>query len=90
MTPTPNKQGRAHEHGVVESSHGHFKQALADALMLRGSRGFESVKAYRAFVAGVVARRNAEQIEKEGKATPARRGGDAEVDSAARPCPPKA
>jgi len=38
MTPTRNNRGRAHENGVVESSHGHFKRALADALMLRGSR----------------------------------------------------
>ena len=55
---------------MVESSHGHFKRTLADALMLRGS--FESVEAYRAFVADVVARRNArrsaERVEKEGKA----------------------
>ena len=72
MTPTRNNRGRAHENGVVESSHGHFKRALVDALMLRGSREFESVEAYRAFVAGVVARRNArrsrERVEKEGKA----------------------
>ena len=38
MTPTRKNRGRAHENGVVESSHGHFKRALADALMLRGSR----------------------------------------------------
>ncbi len=72
MTPTRNNRGRAHENGVVESSHGHFKRVLVDALMLRGSREFESVEAYRAFVAGVVARRNArrstERVEKEGKA----------------------
>ena len=57
---------------MVESSHGHFKRTLADALMLRGSCEFESVEAYRAFVADVVARRNArrsaERVEKEGKA----------------------
>ncbi len=72
MTPTRNNRGRAHENGVVESSHGHFKRVLVDALMLKGSREFESVEAYRAFVAGVVARRNArrstERVEKEGKA----------------------
>ena len=73
MTPTRNNRGRAHENGVVESSHGHFKRALVDALMLRGSREFESVEACRVFVTSVVARRNArrsaERVEKEGKAT---------------------
>ena len=72
MTPTRNNRGRGHENGVVESSHGHFKRALADALMLRGSREFESVQAYRDFVAAVVARRNArrspERIEAESRA----------------------
>ena len=72
MTPTRNNRGRAHENGVVESSHGHFKRAMEDALTLRGSREFESLEAYRAFLGDVVARRNARRcpvrVAAEGKA----------------------
>ena len=59
MTPTRNNRGVAHENGSVESSHGHLKRALADALLLRGSSDFDSVDAYRAFVDEVVGRHNA-------------------------------
>src|SRR5215207_7035982 len=38
MTPTRNNLGVAHENGSIESSHGHLKKALEDALLLRGSR----------------------------------------------------
>ncbi len=36
MTPTRNNPGVAHENGSIESSHGHLKKALEDALLLRG------------------------------------------------------
>src|SRR6201997_5948943 len=35
MTATRNNVGIAHENGAIESSHGHLKQALAQALLLR-------------------------------------------------------
>ncbi len=41
MTPTRNNRGVAHENGSIESSHGHLKKALQDALLLRGSRRIE-------------------------------------------------
>jgi hypothetical protein len=59
MTPTRNNPGLAHENGAIESPHGHLKQALADALLLRGSRDFETLDAYRRFVDEIVGRRNA-------------------------------
>jgi hypothetical protein len=59
MTATRNNVGVAHENGSIESAHGHLKQALEDALLLRGSRDFADLDAYRAFVDGVVGRRNA-------------------------------
>ena len=59
MTATRNNVGVAHENGAIESAHGHLKQALEDALLLRGSRDFADLDAYRAFVDGVVGRRNA-------------------------------
>ncbi len=68
MTPTRNNTGVAHENGSIESSHGHLKRALADALLLRTSSDFPDLDAYRAFVDGVVAlanTRNAKRIEAE-------------------------
>src|SRR5205823_3463960 len=68
MTPTRNNPGVAHENGSIESSHGHLKKALEDALLLRGRRDFDDLNAYRRFVDEVVGRRNAnnrKQIELE-------------------------
>lgn len=59
MTPSRNNRGEGHENGAVESAHGHLKTALAQALLLRGSHDFESVGAYRRFVAELVGQRNA-------------------------------
>lgn len=59
MMPSRNNRGIAHENGAIESAHGHLKQALADALLLRGSAAFEDLAAYRHFVDEVVSRRNA-------------------------------
>ena len=59
MAPTRNNRGESHENGAVEGPHGHLKRALADALLLRGSRDFHVLSEYRAFVDEVVGRRNA-------------------------------
>jgi transposase InsO family protein len=59
MTPTRNNPGLAHENGAIESPHGHLKQAVADALLLRGSREFHTIEAYRRFLDEIVGRRNA-------------------------------
>src|SRR6202161_3973571 len=59
MIPTRNNLGVAHENGSIESSHGHLKKALEDALLLRGSRDFADLDAYRGFVDEIVGRRNA-------------------------------
>lgn len=56
--------GKAHENGDVESSHGHFKRAVNDALLLRGSRDFESVEQYVAFLKEIERERNAPRQEK--------------------------
>ena len=58
MEPTRNNRGVAHENGSIESPHGHLKQAIEDALLLRGSRDFDDLQAYRRFVDEVVGRRN--------------------------------
>lgn len=59
MTPTRNNTGVAHENGTIEASHGHLKTALTQALLLRGSRDFADLAAYRRFVAEQVGRLNA-------------------------------
>ncbi len=58
MTPSRNNRGEAHENGAIESAHGHLKRAVEDALLLRGSRDFESLAAYRQFIDELLARRN--------------------------------
>ena len=59
MRPTRNNRGKAHENGSVESAHGHLKRAIEQALLLRGSRDFDDLAAYRAFIAEIVGRHNA-------------------------------
>ena len=59
MEPSRNNPGLPHENGGIEGAHGHLKAATADALPLRGSRGFADLAAYRRFVDEVVGRRNA-------------------------------
>jgi hypothetical protein len=59
MQPTRNNPGVAHENGSIESPHGHLKNAIEDALLLRGSRDFEDLAAYRCFIDEIVGRNNA-------------------------------
>jgi hypothetical protein len=61
MIATRNNLGVAHENGVIEASHGHLKQALAQALLLRGSSDFADLPLYRRFVAETVGRANADR-----------------------------
>jgi hypothetical protein len=58
MAASRNTPGEAHENGAVESHHRHLKTALDQALILRGSRDFPDVDAWRRFVHDLVARRN--------------------------------
>ena len=59
MMPTRNNTGVAHENGSIESSHGHLKKAVADAVLLRGSHDFNDLAAYRRFIDEIIGRRNA-------------------------------
>jgi hypothetical protein len=84
MTPTRNNPGLAHENGSIESPHGHLKKVIEDALLLRGTREFDDLAAYRRFVDEIVGRRNArngKRIDLERPALlplPARRTSDYE------------
>jgi transposase InsO family protein len=64
MEPTRNNRGVAHENGSIESPHGHLKQAIEDALLLRGSRNFDTLDAYRRFIDEIVGRRNARNAKR--------------------------
>jgi len=50
---------QAHENGDVESSHGHFKTAVDQALLLRGSRDFANREDYEQFLQELIDKRNA-------------------------------
>jgi hypothetical protein len=84
MTPTRNNPGVSHENGSIESSHGHLKKKLEDALLLRASRDFEDLAQWRDFVDEIVGRgnaRNAKRIDQERaalKELPVRRTADYE------------
>jgi Mu transposase, C-terminal domain len=71
MAPTRNNRGVAHENGAIESPHGHLKRAIADALLLRGVRDFDTIDAYRRFIDEVVGRRNARNAKRVNLERPA-------------------
>ena len=58
MVGTRNNRGQGHENGSVESSHRYLKEAIDQALMLRGHRDFDERAAYDEFVREIVMRRN--------------------------------
>jgi hypothetical protein len=58
MEGTRNNRGLGHENGSVESSHRYLKEAVDQALMLRGHREFADRAAYDEFIREVVMRRN--------------------------------
>ena len=60
--------GESHENGIAEQTHFRLKDALDQALMLRGSRDFPTVDDYTGLVSKVVVRRNRlvqEKLEQE-------------------------
>jgi hypothetical protein len=58
MLPTRNNRGVAHENGAIESPHGHLKNAVRDALLMRGASDFEDLASYRRFIDEIVSRKN--------------------------------
>ena len=50
--------GQSHENGVAEHAHYRLKDAIDQALMLRGSRDFDTADDYASFVRQMVERRN--------------------------------
>lgn len=58
LEPTMNNAGEAHENGDVEQAHFRFKQAVDQALRVRGSREFSDRASYARFLQQVVKQRN--------------------------------
>lgn len=59
MRASRNNPGQSHENGAIESRQRSLKRALDQALLLRGSREFDSLQDYEAFVAETVRHLNA-------------------------------
>lgn len=70
LIPTRNNRGKGHENGGVESPHGHLKNRMKQALLLRDSVDFESVTAYQQWIDIIVKginTRNADKVAEERK-----------------------
>jgi hypothetical protein len=59
MTPRTIEPGEKEQNGDVEASNGAIKRRLEQALLVRGSRDFESVEAWQAFVDETLRKANA-------------------------------
>lgn len=59
MTPRTTEVGAKEQNGDVEAGHGALKRRLEQALLVRGSRDFESADAWQAFVDGILRKVNA-------------------------------
>ncbi len=64
LIPTRNNRGKGHENGGVESPHGHLKNRIHQALLLRNSADFESVWAYQQWLDIIVRDINARNSDK--------------------------
>ena len=85
ITPERTNVKAAHENGDVEVSHRHFKRAVSQALMLRGSKEFHSIAEYEKFLRRIASQLNAgrsQRFEEElniFRRLPARRFNDYKV-----------
>lgn len=92
MEPTRNNKGIAHENGAVESSHGHLKNRIKQAIYLRGSSDFDSITDYQRVIEKATAGLNRqcqdkfEQERSKLQPLPKRRVADYEVLSAKVSC----
>jgi hypothetical protein len=64
LTPQAIQARKAHENGDAEQSHNRFKQAIDQALMLRGNRDFVDRAAYERFLRAIFAQRNSGRTER--------------------------
>lgn len=64
MMPSRNNRGVAHENGSIEGSHGPLRRAIEDGLLLRGTREFADLAAYRRVIDEIVSRHNARNAKR--------------------------
>jgi len=64
LTPQAIQARKANQNGDAEQSHNRFKQAVDQALLLRGGRDFADRAAYEAFLRQVFAQRNSGRAQR--------------------------
>jgi len=70
LVPTRNNRGKGHENGGVESPHGHLKNRIRQALLIRNCVDFDSVTAYQQWIDTIVQGinlRNRDKVAQERK-----------------------
>jgi hypothetical protein len=73
MQPSANTGGLAHQNGDVEQSHFRFKDAVDQALRVRGSRDFADRAAYERFIGELIRQRNLTRSQRFAEELPALR-----------------
>jgi len=73
MQPSANSAGLAHQNGDVEQSHFRFKDAVDQALRVRGSRDFADRAAYERFIGELIRQRNLTRSQRFAEELPALR-----------------
>ena len=63
VMPSRNNPGESQENGSVEKSNDLFKVAVEQQMLMRGSRDFQSIAAYEAFIKQIEAERNSARHE---------------------------
>lgn len=58
MKATTNNLGVSHENGAIEAPHGSLKRRIEQAIKLRGSNDFPTLRAYREFLERIVEKLN--------------------------------
>lgn len=58
MRPTRNNLGVSHENGAIEAPHGCLKRRIEQAMKLRGSANFPTIRVYREFISRIVDKLN--------------------------------
>jgi hypothetical protein len=64
MKATRNNKGVSHENGGVESPHGHVKNRIRQAFLLRGSYDFKTVEDYQYWIEDIVTKHNVRNAKK--------------------------
>ena len=64
MKATRNNKGVSHENGGIESPHGHVKNRIRQALLLRGNYDFKSIDDYQLWIQDIVNKHNARNAKK--------------------------